>query len=123
MIELDVARRFFGTRWNSPDVELAIEVPIPVGELCLDCNEPIEPADRGLVVLVVDHFTDLDVGTQRATATWRPIHLECSFRPNWSHVYQQCDCYATQPRSLRAEALATLEAINTDRASEGKGPL
>jgi hypothetical protein len=123
----DDVLQIFGVRWDSPDAQLAVKVDTPVGELCLDCFEPIEPADRGLMWPVFDHishFTDLDSGVQRSTmeTRLRPVHLECSLRTSLSHIYQQCRCHV-QHASLRAEALATLAAINADRASEGNGPL
>lgn len=120
----DDALQIFGVRWDSPDAQLAVKVDTPVGVLCLDCFEPIEPADRGLMWPVFDHishFTDLGTGAQRSTmeTRLRPVHLECSLRIGLGHIYRQCGRHA----SLRAEALATLAAINADRVSEGNGPL
>lgn len=124
MTEANAVLRIFGIRWDSPDAQLAVKVDTPVGELCIDCSEPIEPADRGLMWPVFDHiahFTDVTTGNQKSTIAvrLRPVHLECSLRADLSHIFGQRGQHA----SLRAEALATLAAINADRASEGHGPL
>jgi hypothetical protein len=101
----DVSTRFFGPRWDAPRVDNAT----PVGERCPHCEEPIEPDDRGLLMTVVG--TD-DAGNW--TTESRPAHLECDLRSTLSHLYRQCPCYARHP-SIRAEAQATLAAINARR--------
>lgn len=124
---IDITPRIFGGRWDSPDVDVAVEVDTPVGESCFDCGEPIEPTDRGYMTPVFDgivHVTDVTSGIQTSTVATqrRPVHLECQLRSTLSHIYHQCGCYFPD-RSLRDEALATLAAINADRVSEGNGPL
>ena|ERR1700761_5729618 len=98
-------------------VDNATEVPTPVGELCLECHEKIEPGDRGLVVPLIH----LDEQGQWTTTPY-PVHLECHLRSTCSHYYEQCHCYVPG-RSVREEARGTLEAINRMRTTEGHGPL
>lgn len=98
--------------WDAPSCEYATPVEPPVGDPCLECSEPIEDGDRGLVVPYVSG----------KSATWQPVHLECHLRGTMSHQYKQCHCYVPD-RSVRDEARATLVAVNAQRAEQGTGPL
>ena len=40
--------RYFGTRYDVPTYEDAEEIPIPVGDGCIWCEEPIEDGDDGI---------------------------------------------------------------------------
>jgi len=106
----------FGPAWDAPSCEYADLVATPVGEPCLECEEPILDGDRGMVMPFVHDRNGVAVGT------WAPMHLECYLRGTMSHLYEQCRCYVPG-RSLREEARATLGAINVARAEEGFGPL
>jgi hypothetical protein len=98
----------FGPAWDAPSCEYADLVATPVGEPCLECEEPILDGDRGMVMPFV--------------GAWSPMHLECYMRGTMSHSFKQCRCYVPR-RSLREEAKATLEALNAERAKQGWGPL
>lgn len=109
---------FFGPRWDAPRVDHATQVDTPVGEVCLHCEEPIEAGDRGLLTpALLPNVTDGGFG-------WvvRTIHLECDLRAVLSHTMRQCRCFAQHP-TLRAEARATLAALNEQRREQGMGPL
>lgn len=107
--------QFFGDRWDAPRVDHAVQVPTPVGELCLYCAEPIEDGDRGLLTPAYLQ--------QESGFGWsvEPLHLECDLR-SVSHLYRQCRCYVQHP-TLRSEGLATLMVINETRREQGMGPL
>jgi hypothetical protein len=110
---------YFGVPWDAPLLDDARQVPTPVGELCLDCDELIEDGDRGL--LMAADVTDPSVPWGYAWVT-RAVHLECHLRSTMSHVVQQCRCFVPG-RSLRDEARATLVAVNEWRAETQLGPL
>lgn len=61
---------WFGETWHAPACEPEMEVPTPVGEKCLNCEEEIVDGDRG--------FTMSYFGTQGASVV--PIHAECQMR-------------------------------------------
>lgn len=113
-----MATQFFGQRWDAPRVDDAMQVDIPVGEPCLHCGEPIEARDRGLMMSAV---IEKDLAGDWIAKIY-PVHLECDLRSTLSHIFQQCHCFVPD-RSLRDEARATLDAINTQRATEGFGPM
>lgn len=108
--------QFFGERWDAPRVDDAVQVNTPVGELCMHCDEPIKPDNRGLLMGAIDLVDGETV------YSIRPAHLECDLRGIFSHIYQPCHCFVPN-RSLREEARATLTAINEQRAAQGFGPM
>lgn len=58
-----------------------MQVPVPVGELCLFCDEPIEAGDRGEMMAYINAA--------------RPVHVECGFRQVMggpAHVKGTCSC-------------------------------
>lgn len=61
---------WFGETWHAPACEPELEVPTPVGEACLWCDEAIEEGQRG--------FTQTYVARDGARVV--PMHLECSLR-------------------------------------------
>lgn len=121
---------FFGERWDAPMVDDATQVPTPVGQLCLDCQEPILDGERGVVTPVITlpdsdligRYPSQEVPGAGYGVVIAPQHLECHLRSSMSHIYGQCHCFVAHP-SVRAEALATLDAINAQRAGQGLGPL
>lgn len=102
----------FGGRWDAASCDYLLATETPVGAQCMECGERIRKDDRGLVMPFVSE----------GSGTWQPVHLECHLRGTASHLYEQCRCYVPG-RSVRAEALATLAAINAQRAEQGHGPL
>jgi hypothetical protein len=112
-----VSNQYFGDRPDAPRWDGGVRVPVPVGELCVFCGEPILAGDRGVV-------TPAYVEDGAGGCAWviRAGHLECDLRGMMSHMFWQCRCFVRHP-SLRAEARATLAAINARRAEQGMGPM
>lgn len=81
----------FGGLWDASICDNAIEVPTPVGEACLLCEEVIVEGDRGQMMGVVRSGPGGEpVGTQE----W--IHRECALRSvmgSWGHLQGRCHCY------------------------------
>lgn len=122
---------FFGERWDAPRVDDAIHVPTPVGDPCLYCREPIEAADRGVLVTYADRDVDGELVGGIA-----PVHMECDLRMNLGtagHLRGDCTCRKPMTvhedvpgiveKTFRQEARETLAAVNVDRALRGRGPL
>jgi hypothetical protein len=63
---------FFGPRWDAPRVDHATQVDTPAGQWCVDCKEPIEPGDRGLMMGVITWSTALR-SSRFARCTWSVI--------------------------------------------------
>lgn len=42
---------WFGTDWDGPQSCEAIEIPVPIGMLCAECAQPIEPGAQGVAPL------------------------------------------------------------------------
>lgn len=106
--------RFFGERWDAPRVEESIQVPTPVGELCLHCEEPIEEGDRGVLMPYIDAGMNTHV---------RAVHMECDLRAvlgGIAHLERRCTCYGGTDHddnnmTRRESALATLAFIERRR--------
>lgn len=62
---------FFGEPWPSGICDEGTQVPTPVGDLCLLCDEPIADGDRG---------SFMGRGVRDLVAIMAPVHRECSFR-------------------------------------------
>lgn len=62
--------RWFGEPWGAHINDDCDRVPVPVGGICLTCNEPIEPADRGVMM----------VYSGEGAAHYRPMHVDCFCR-------------------------------------------
>lgn len=75
MTETDYCTPFFGERWNVPALEEGVQVPTPVGELCLYCVEAIEEGDQGTITTYVQRGADA-----HPLVTVVPIHRECQLR-------------------------------------------
>ena len=81
-----MALQFFGQRWDAPAFESAVEVPVPVGQTCLFCPEPIGSDDSGVVTPYID---------ERGKASASPIHIECHIRSivgSVAHLEGRCSC-------------------------------
>jgi hypothetical protein len=66
-------KKFFGRPWRSGVVEEGgIQVPTPVGELCLLCEEAVHEHDRGTFMLSA-YRPGEPLG-------YHPVHRECSLR-------------------------------------------
>lgn len=70
--------RWFGKTWNAP-INLLLEVKVPIGELCLFCELPIEREDRGVMLSEVSPSSGGILGEDWHVVA-RPAHLLCFFR-------------------------------------------
>lgn len=59
----------FGPPWDAPAYDNGTKAPTPVGEFCLDCDEPILGGQRGVILPYLR-----DGGR---TTTMEPHHLSC----------------------------------------------
>ena len=59
--------RFFSNGTWRPRSSLIMEIPTPVGEPCLACDETIQADDRGVSMVHMDVRAD----------AYRPWHLAC----------------------------------------------
>lgn len=83
---------YFGERWDVPFLQDAVQVPAPVGEVCVHCDEPIRDGEQG----VIRGYVSL-LGIQ----TPEPVHRECDLRMilgGINHLNGDCTCHGgTQP--------------------------
>jgi hypothetical protein len=102
---------FFGERWDAPAVDHAQQVATPVGQKCLDCTDPIEEGDRGLLIGTVR--TGLN---GEHVGSIEPIHAECMLRETQGHLYGLCHC--TGHPSNRATAKLVWDRIGQRRGRD-----
>lgn len=104
---------WFGEPWPRADWRAPIceddakRIPVPVGEACVLCEEPIEENDRGVTMGVVRLGDD-----GKPTGTVGYVHAECNLRSvtgNHLHITGQCrhvgDCNERSDLTYREEAL------------------
>ena len=78
---------YFGARWDAPAFDVAVQEPVPVGQACGLCREPIEETDSGT------WQTFIDGHPMRAEV--RPEHIECWLRQGLgspAHRRGECSC-------------------------------
>lgn len=89
---------FFGEPWDAPITDHGVQVPTPLGRLCLHCTTEIIEGDQGMFTFLVPD-PDVDDGAGPA-ARLEPVHRECTVRAvlgPWSHAKGgTCRC-ATEP--------------------------
>lgn len=106
---------YFGRRWDAPVFDDMQAVETPVGQTCLNCTEPVEHDDSGVVMPHMD---------ARGNVYPSPVHLECHLRSvlgSVAHLEGRCSC-ATGRRaddrtaqSYRDQARATLAWLQEHR--------
>lgn len=118
-------KRFGPNAARDDDIEV---IPTPVGELCFDCNEPIEDGQWGVAMPFGD------------TTGWREvsIHGECEFREimgGIEHLTAPKDhpvgtCYDNSPYTRRQSAVLAfqwwrehgrMDALTPERQSRDEG--
>lgn len=85
---------YFGDSWDAPITDGGVQAPTPVGEPCLQCNEPIEMGDQGVVLPCV---------LAEARVEHRPEHRECHLRSVLGpigHLLKRCSCYGGDMHDL-----------------------
>lgn len=103
--------RWFGKRYNSPAYREAPHVPIPVGETCTNCLEPIKDGEDGWL-----------------DAAGNPFHRACWYRNiigSLAHVQRRCSCYipgstASDPLGLTAREAAEAVLKELEKQSLAK---
>ena len=111
---------WFGEPWPSRRLRAPIcecdahQVPTPVGDLCLLCDESVDEDDQGVMTMFV---------TAEGTAAGpRPIHIECQTRNtvgNLHHLLGHCthigECNEMSTQTFRQEALAVWAYLERQR--------
>lgn len=101
--------RYFGDPWPSGICETGEQVATPVGELCINCEEPIEEDQQGTFIYAIED----------GVMTPKPSHKECSLRSvlgGIGHMKGLCTCNGgnTDPDenlSYRTSALLVWEWV------------
>lgn len=105
-------RAFFGKRHDAPVYDGAVEQLIPVGAICLWCDEPIEEGDDGFYMPALTSAHGWILTAQ---------HRECEMRAvigSLAHQRKECHCftgdYTADERYIaelgrRGEAKAAME--------------
>jgi hypothetical protein len=122
---------YFGQHWDVPRLEGATQVPTPVGEPCLWCDEPIEEGDRGIQMLQANEPL-LALLQDFPSTAFRPIHRECDLRQflgGIAHLSHKCECYGHDSDkfeeelglSKRQEAIAVWDWVSERGARPVEG--
>ena len=115
---------YFGERWDAPAWDDAVEVPVPVGQSCLHCLEPIEEGDSGIMLGHLRRARPGEApmgrmsGGEDVVVVGEPDHLECHLRAvrgSVAHLAGRCLCTghaesgSGPAASFREEALAAMQ--------------
>lgn len=109
------ARNYFGEKWDAPAFEDAVEVPVPVGQDCFLCSEPVVEGDSGTMEWYM----------APEAASYRPVHIECFLRMilgSPAHLRGMCSCTSgdhvddDDGRSWREQARATMQILREERS-------
>jgi hypothetical protein len=92
--------RIFGHTWSAPVCDGKTAEPTPVGELCIDCHEPVREGECGYIMACLH---------ADGTVTWQPQHRECGLLHVIGHSYDLCTCTDYQGLTERAAALRLWE--------------
>lgn len=110
-------QNFFGERWDAPAFDDATEIPTPVGERCLDCDELIAEGDSGTMTPAIIKTED-GYGSEI-----RAQHIECHLRHflgSPAHIMGQCSCSGgEEPEDSRTWREQGLESIRLLKEREG----
>lgn len=90
---MKVIVRYFGAPWPSGVCDDGEQVPTPVGEECLLCDQPIEDGHQGTFMIAAVASAAHPQGAE----TYAPVHRECSLRSvlgGIAHLRRTCSCYA-----------------------------
>lgn len=84
--------------WRLPRVR-AVEIPAPVGELCMGCHEAVREGDSGEMAVLVSGTPEAPVGSLL------PLHRECGLLRAVGHEFGLCNCTKYEDLTLRAAAI------------------
>lgn len=94
--------RIFGTLWDAPVCDGKTAEPVPVGEPCMNCAEPVVEGDQGYIMACFRADGSLE---------WLPQHKECSLLSVIGHVYGYCSCTDYQGMTERQAGIRVWELV------------
>ena len=107
---------YFGAPWPSGICDDGTQVPTPVGELCINCEEPIGPDDQGSFVGV----------WAKGSSRQAPTHKECSLRSVLGGIehltagpHKEGTCYEGSTLTYRQSALAAWDWLQSHPGQTG----
>jgi hypothetical protein len=109
---------YFGQPWAPGLHQGATRIGTPVGDVCLQCTEPVVAADRGSITSGV--LLKPGAGLQFTLA---PVHMECQLRVAVGTLAHLVGGHAPWRGSFRMESRAVLAEVNRVRQCHGIGPL
>ncbi len=89
---------YFGAGWGAPALEGGDQIPTPVGEPCLACQESIVDGDQGYVVVSFAFDDDKCLDSRRSYT-----HAECQFFQVAGHTVGICACTGYAPTRENAK--------------------
>lgn len=105
---------YFGQPWDAPFISDATEAPTPVGERCLECNEPVVDGDQG-VIMPYSYVGENGKPAHRMAAE----HRGCFLLGVMGHLAGTCFCH-NDKGTIRERGLATVAwAERVHRAADG----
>lgn len=84
--------------WRPPRVR-AVEIPTPVGELCMACHEAVEEGDSGEMAVLITGTPAAPVGQ------FLPLHRECGLLRAVGHEFGLCNCTNYEGLTRREAAI------------------
>lgn len=98
---------WFGRRLDAPAFEDAQEIDVPVGAVCLGCDESIEEGDAGITMPYLTANDGVSMGA---------YHIECHLRSilgGRAHQEKRCSCFGGTDHDgySREDSKAVLEFI------------
>lgn len=100
--------RYFGPAWDAPFIEDAQQVPTPVGELCLECQEPIAEGEQGVVMPLIYEADGAPA------MRYAPEHRGCMLLGVVGHIAGTCFCHGGLG-TVRERGLLTVEWAERNR--------
>lgn len=89
---------YFGAFWDRLREDAVVAVATPVGEACIECDEPIQEGEQGLMRPGAVRTGDGD----KYSLTSLPLHRECELTGILSHHAKACGCF--EPGISRRES-------------------
>lgn len=83
---------WFGPKWDAPITDDSPECKPPLGEKCIQCQEPILEGERGVTM----PYLTIDDKTREYLNRRGAVHLECHMRSvlgDVAHLERRCICF------------------------------